>query len=158
MPVKTSVAWGGIDNDPFGRNKLDQLGLSLFWDKTNLKAVFQCEFGMGVLLPGNQHSLLEDRPVRREQPAMVAAPLLSVVVRQFRLAEDRSDNIVQIVSNTAGKSTDRLHAAGLLQIYVQSRALINRCSRMTRLACTAATGNAQPLQQRCRGDGSGRPH
>ena len=41
IPVETSVAWGGICNDPFGRNKLDQVGLGVFWDKTNLKAVSQ---------------------------------------------------------------------------------------------------------------------
>ena len=40
-PIETSVAWGGIYNNPFGRNKLDQVGLGTFWDKTNLKAVGQ---------------------------------------------------------------------------------------------------------------------
>jgi porin len=39
IPIATSVAWGGINNNPFHRNKLDQVGLGLFWDKTNLKAV-----------------------------------------------------------------------------------------------------------------------
>ena len=38
-PIETSVAWGGIYNNPFERNKLDQVGLGIFWDKTNLKAV-----------------------------------------------------------------------------------------------------------------------
>ena len=41
IPIETSVAWGGIRNNPFGRNKLDQVGLGMFWDKTNLKAVAQ---------------------------------------------------------------------------------------------------------------------
>jgi len=40
-PIETSVAWGGIYNNPLGRNKLDQIGLGIFWDKTNLKAVGQ---------------------------------------------------------------------------------------------------------------------
>jgi hypothetical protein len=40
-PIETSVAWGGIRNNPFERNKLDQAGLGIFWDKTNLKAVGQ---------------------------------------------------------------------------------------------------------------------
>jgi hypothetical protein len=41
ITIETSVAWGGIYNNPFERNKLDQVGLGLFWDKTNLKAVVQ---------------------------------------------------------------------------------------------------------------------
>jgi hypothetical protein len=41
IPSETSVAWGGIYNNPFGRNNLDQVGLGIFWDKTNLKAVAQ---------------------------------------------------------------------------------------------------------------------
>jgi Carbohydrate-selective porin, OprB family len=41
IPIETSVAWGGIYTDPFHRNKLDQVGLGIFWDKTNLKAVGQ---------------------------------------------------------------------------------------------------------------------
>jgi hypothetical protein len=41
IPIETSVAWGGIYNNPFGRNNLDQVGLGFFWDKTNLKAVAQ---------------------------------------------------------------------------------------------------------------------
>jgi hypothetical protein len=41
IPIATSVAWGGIYNNPFGRNHLDQVGLGVFWDKTNLKAVAQ---------------------------------------------------------------------------------------------------------------------
>jgi hypothetical protein len=41
IPIETSVAWGGIYNNPFGRNNLDQVGLGMFWDKTNLKAVAQ---------------------------------------------------------------------------------------------------------------------
>jgi len=39
--IETSVAWGGIYNNPFGRNHLDQVGFGIFWDKTNLKAVAQ---------------------------------------------------------------------------------------------------------------------
>ena len=41
IPIETSIAWGGIHNNPFQRNKLDQVGLGFFWDKTNLKAVGQ---------------------------------------------------------------------------------------------------------------------
>ena len=41
IPIEASVAWGGIYNNPFERNKLDQVGLGIFWDKTNLKAVAQ---------------------------------------------------------------------------------------------------------------------
>jgi hypothetical protein len=41
IAIETSVAWGGICNNPFGRNRLDQVGLGIFWDKTNLKAVGQ---------------------------------------------------------------------------------------------------------------------
>jgi hypothetical protein len=41
IPIESSVAWGGTYNDPLGRNKLDQVGLGIFWDKTNLKAVGQ---------------------------------------------------------------------------------------------------------------------
>jgi hypothetical protein len=35
--------------------------------------------------------------------------------RHFRIAEDRPDDIVEVVSDTAGESTDRFHTAGLLQ-------------------------------------------
>jgi hypothetical protein len=41
IPIETSVAWGGIYNNPLGRNKLDQAGLGMFWNKTNFKAVGQ---------------------------------------------------------------------------------------------------------------------
>jgi hypothetical protein len=41
IPIETSVAWGGIHNNPFQRNKLDEVGLGFFWDKTNHKAVGQ---------------------------------------------------------------------------------------------------------------------
>jgi len=41
IPIESSVAWGGTYNDPLGRNKLDQVGLGIFWDKINLKAVGQ---------------------------------------------------------------------------------------------------------------------
>ena len=41
IPIETSVAWGGIRNNPYLRNKLDQVGFGVFWDKTNLKAVAQ---------------------------------------------------------------------------------------------------------------------
>jgi len=37
--IETSVAFGGIMNNPFGRNRLDQAGLGLAWDQTNLAAV-----------------------------------------------------------------------------------------------------------------------
>src|SRR6266404_7753 len=35
--------------------------------------------------------------------------------RHFRIAEDCPDDIVEVVRDTAGESTDRLHTAGLLQ-------------------------------------------
>jgi hypothetical protein len=38
-PIETSVAFGGIMNDPFGRNRLDQAGVGVAWNKTNLSAV-----------------------------------------------------------------------------------------------------------------------
>jgi hypothetical protein len=41
IPIETSVAWGGIYNNPLGRNKLDQVGLGIFRDQTNPKAVGQ---------------------------------------------------------------------------------------------------------------------
>ena len=34
-PIRTSVAWGGIVNDPFGRHEKDQVGLGFFWNKAN---------------------------------------------------------------------------------------------------------------------------
>lgn len=34
-PIQTSVAWGGIYDDPFRRNSMDQFGLGFFWNKTN---------------------------------------------------------------------------------------------------------------------------
>ncbi len=39
IPVSTSVAFGGIVNNPFGRNRLDQAGIGIAWDKTNKDAV-----------------------------------------------------------------------------------------------------------------------
>ena len=39
IPIETSVAFGGIVNDPFGRHRHDQAGLGLAWDKTNRLAV-----------------------------------------------------------------------------------------------------------------------
>jgi carbohydrate-selective porin OprB len=36
--VETSVAFGGIRNDPFGRNPLDQAGLAFAWNKINYAA------------------------------------------------------------------------------------------------------------------------
>jgi hypothetical protein len=41
IPIAVSVAWGGICDDPFHHNRLDQLGLGVFWDKTNLAALSQ---------------------------------------------------------------------------------------------------------------------
>jgi carbohydrate-selective porin OprB len=37
-PIETSVAFGGIVNNPFGRNRLDQAGIGVAWDKTNTSA------------------------------------------------------------------------------------------------------------------------
>ena len=37
----------------------------------------------------------------------------------FGMAEDRADDIVEIVCDPAGESTDRFHAAGLLEICLQ---------------------------------------
>jgi hypothetical protein len=39
IAIETSVAVGGVVNDPFGRNQLDQAGLGFAWNKTNLTAV-----------------------------------------------------------------------------------------------------------------------
>ena len=39
IPIETSVAFRGIMNNPFGRNRLDQAGLGLAWNKTNQTAV-----------------------------------------------------------------------------------------------------------------------
>ena len=41
IPIEASVAWGGICNDPIHHNRLDQLGLGVFWNKTNLAALSQ---------------------------------------------------------------------------------------------------------------------
>ena len=38
-PIETSIAFGGVMNNPVGRNRLDQAGLGLAWDKTNQTAV-----------------------------------------------------------------------------------------------------------------------
>jgi len=40
-PIRTSVAAGVVREDVFGRERPDQLGLGLSWNKTNLKAVTQ---------------------------------------------------------------------------------------------------------------------
>ena len=37
--IETSIAWGGIYNNPFHRNKMDQVGLGFFWDKTTAVAM-----------------------------------------------------------------------------------------------------------------------
>jgi hypothetical protein len=42
--IRTSVDGGGVRNDPFGRNPLDQAGLALGWNKTNQN--------FGGVLPG----------------------------------------------------------------------------------------------------------
>lgn len=39
IPIETSVAFGGIVNNPFGRNRLDQAGIGVAWDQTNQTAV-----------------------------------------------------------------------------------------------------------------------
>lgn len=39
IPIETSVAFGGMVNDPFGRNHLDQAGIGVAWNKTNLAAI-----------------------------------------------------------------------------------------------------------------------
>jgi len=39
IPIETSVAFGGIVNNPFGRNRLDQAGIGVAWDQTNQAAV-----------------------------------------------------------------------------------------------------------------------
>lgn len=38
-PIETSIVFGGIMNNPFGRNRLDQAGLGLAWNKTNHSTV-----------------------------------------------------------------------------------------------------------------------
>jgi hypothetical protein len=39
IPIETSVAFGGIVHNPFGRNRLDQAGIGVAWDQTNQAAV-----------------------------------------------------------------------------------------------------------------------
>src|SRR5271166_4664084 len=39
IQIATSVAFGGIVNNPFGRNRLDQAGIGVAWDQTNQAAV-----------------------------------------------------------------------------------------------------------------------
>ena len=39
IPIETSVAVGGIVNDPFDRLRLDQAGAAIVWDKTNKAAI-----------------------------------------------------------------------------------------------------------------------
>jgi carbohydrate-selective porin OprB len=34
--IQTSVAGGGVLNNPLGRNPLDQIGLGVAWNKTNM--------------------------------------------------------------------------------------------------------------------------
>jgi porin len=38
-PIRTSVAWGAINNDPFKHNPMDQIGFGVAWNKTNFSAV-----------------------------------------------------------------------------------------------------------------------
>ncbi len=35
IPIRRSYAWGGVWNNPIGRNKSDQLGVAAGWNKTN---------------------------------------------------------------------------------------------------------------------------
>ena len=46
FPLKTSIAVGGVRNDPFGRNPTDQAGIGMAWDQTNPRAVGMTQFGM----------------------------------------------------------------------------------------------------------------
>jgi hypothetical protein len=39
VPIETSIAFGGIVNNPFDRLRLDQAGVGIVWDKTNKAAV-----------------------------------------------------------------------------------------------------------------------
>ena len=39
IPIETSIAFGGVINNPFGRLRLDQLGIGFAWDKTNKSAI-----------------------------------------------------------------------------------------------------------------------
>jgi hypothetical protein len=41
--------------------------------------------------------------------------------RHFRITEDRADDIVKVMRDTAGESPDRFHAAGALKIRLQAR-------------------------------------
>jgi hypothetical protein len=41
IPIKTSVAGGVVRDDPFGRERPDQLGFGIAWNQTNFKAVTQ---------------------------------------------------------------------------------------------------------------------
>lgn len=39
IPIETSIGFGGVVNNPFGRMRLDQLGIGIAWDKTNHSAL-----------------------------------------------------------------------------------------------------------------------
>ena len=43
--------------------------------------------------------------------------------RRFRISEDRTDDIIEVVRDAAGEGADRFHAAGSLQVCLQARAL-----------------------------------
>jgi hypothetical protein len=50
-PINTSIAIGGVRNDPFGRNSMDQAGLAFAWNQTNF-------VGNGVTSAEARHSEL----------------------------------------------------------------------------------------------------
>ncbi len=46
IPLKTSIAAGGVRNDPFGHNPTDQAGIAMGWDQTNPRAIGTTPNGM----------------------------------------------------------------------------------------------------------------
>jgi hypothetical protein len=77
-PIETSVAWGGIYNNPLGRNKLDEVGLGVFWDKDkshvaaapNLRSASRSPWVIDRLLK-NQNPLEKRNNLRSSSPHLV---------------------------------------------------------------------------------------
>src|SRR4051794_38018014 len=67
------------------------------------------------------------------------APCFDVGMCHFRKTQDRPDDVVEIVRDTAGESTDGFHPPGLMQAR-SSRSL--SCSRTSRLTALAMASNA----------------
>ena len=83
IPIATSVAWGWINNNPFHRDKLDQVGLGFFSDKTNLKAVGQPARGRS-----GSHQTLRWRRESRANPSL---KLVLIPGRLWVIPDRKSD-------------------------------------------------------------------